>query len=426
MIQIQQLTLLILVSGGSLLAGDAQLIPNPDQSFPASIEDTAKLVDQLVKDSKRLEIKRPSDPASPLRLAEEYAAWIAGDVKEFTEVMVKIILLHVQAGNEVDALYLAERLPGSGRLQSHAALALHLADEGKKEQSIQQQEEAERWLFQGSGVILQKALLNLLIAARLTEQQDRISSHKDKLTEINQVELDIAFIQRGLYQPQNSAEGQARMLALEARGVEELKARYMMATADAHLAKGNTTEGEKCFDEAGKWASSNGLAHEYRVMLDLAKLAHKYKLKERSEKCLSIYLQACDRFAMAAEWRAPYVIAAVELLLEWDRKDQALKWLKSARDGAGKVYIVDAAESHVSTARMVEKLDGPDTADAVVMSALRTGLLHPHPRVKGRAAVSACIYYHEMGRAVPEAVIKLLQKSREAPGIEQTPSKNGN
>lgn len=409
-----------------MLAGDAPLIPSPNQNFPTTIEDTAKLVDQLVKDSKRLEINRPSDPASPLRLAEEYAAWIAGDVKEYTEVMVKIILLHVEAGDDIDALYLAERLPGSGRLQSHAALALHLADEGKKEQSIQQQEEAERWLFQGSGVILQKALLNLLIAARITEQQDRIIKHKDKLTEINQIELDIAYIERGLNKPQSSQEGEAKMVALEARGVEELKARFMMANADAQLAKGNTAEGEKCFDQAGKWASSNGLAHEYRVMLDLAKLANKFKMKERAEKCLTIYLQACDRFSMAAEWRAPYVVAAVEVLLEWDRKDQAIKWLKSARDGASKVYIVDAAESHISTARIVERLEGPAAADTVVLSALRTGLLHPHPRVKGRAAVNACIYYHEMARAVPEAVIKLLQKTREAPESEQTHLKSGN
>lgn len=389
----------------SLAAPAAQTTPE----VPATLEESIKIVEAMVQDSKRLEVKRLSDPTSALRIAEEYAAWIAGDVSEYADVMVTIIKRHMAAGQPVDASYLTERLPGTGSLQAHAALARHFAEKGRDAESITHQKEAETRLSQSSGQTLQKVLIDLLTAARLTDQTAFYEMHMGKMADITKLEVDLVCLQTGHDKTPGSEEAMKRVGEMQSKGVDELKARYMMAVSAAHLAKGNKKEGEVCFDEAGKHATARGLTHEYRVLLDLARLANKHGMKERAEKSMSIYLRACERFTKSAEWRAAYLTGAAETLLEWGRAEDAEKWLKSAREGASEVFVAYATEAHLSTAPLVEKMESREVADALVLEALRAGLVHPHRRAKGRAAVQTCLYYHDRGRSLPEPVLKLLR-----------------
>jgi tetratricopeptide (TPR) repeat protein len=393
----------------SLAAPAAQTTPVAGPEVPATLEESIKIVEALVQDSKRLEVKRLSDPTSPLRIAEEYAAWIAGDVSEYADVMVTIIKRHMAAGQPVDASYLTERLPGTGSLQAHAALARHFAEKGRDAESITHQKEAETRLSQSSGQTLQKVLIDLLTAARLTDQTAFYEMHIGKMADITKLEVDLVCLQTGHDKTPGSEEAMKRVGEMQSKGVDELKARYMMAVSAAHLAKGNKEEGEVCFDEAGKHATARGLTHEYRVLLDLARLANKHGMIERAEKSMSIYLRACERFTKSAEWRAAYLTGAAETLLEWGRAEDAEKWLKSAREGASEVFVAYATEAHLSTAPLVEKMESREVADALVLEALRAGLVHPHRRAKGRAAVQTCLYYHDRGRSLPEPVLKLLR-----------------
>lgn len=392
----------------------------------SGLENTAKLVDFLIQDSKRHEVIRPSDPASPLRIAEEYAAWIAGDVSEYADVMVTIIQRHIQVDQKVDAIYLTERLPGSGRLQAHALLARYFAEKGKKEESIAQQKEAELRITEGSDQTQQKVLINLMVAARLSGNVELIETNKKLMSDITALEVDLICLQLGNEKTPSKPDAVKRLSQINSKGVDELKARYMLEVSSALFINGNVQDAEACFDEAGQHATARGLAHEYRVLLDLARLAKKHQQKERAEKSMTLYLKACDRFVKTAEWRASYLCAAAETLIDWGRREEAEKWFKSARDGASEVYVIDAMKAHLDTVALVGKIQSKEAADTVVLEALKAGLSHPHRRAKGRAAVLTCLHYNDCGRQIPAPVLKLLRAtsadSVESPNANDKPT----
>jgi hypothetical protein len=384
---------------------------------PSTPAETEKTIEALVADSQRHAVQRPSDPQSPLRLAEQYAAWIAGDATEYAQVMVGLVMEHIQQGQTVDATYLMDHhLPGSGRLQAHAKLARHHAEKGQLEEARQQQAEAEKWLHQANGEALQRVLLDLLFAAKITDNSALLERLKGQLTEVSQYELEILSIKQGLQPPAAEFSSVSeRLKGIQAKGVEELKARYCLALAEVYFKTQQEEKALVAFDAAGAFACSNGLAHEYHVLLDLAQLAQNRQQPARAKKCLNLYLTAVDKFPAAAEWRTPYITEAVTLMNEWGQKEQAAAWLKTARENAAKVHYTEAAQAHLSTAQLVEKLEGPEAADAVALTALRTGLAHPHQRIKGRASVQTCLYYHRQQRAVPASILQALQKAADTP-----------
>ncbi|HAL71115.1 MAG TPA: hypothetical protein DCP71_05005 [Verrucomicrobiales bacterium] len=155
-------------------------------------------------------------------------------------------------------------------------------------------------------------------------------------------------------------------------------------------------------------AMERGLPTAQRVLLDLARAAHTGGQSQLANKSMNLFLKCCEAYSDNAEWKAPFLAAAAEILIEWKRLDEARAWLKAAEATIPKIFVMDAPAAMLAIARQRVKLDGPESAEPLLLAAARAGRSHTHPRFLAETAVRICLHAEAVSSPISAEVTGIL------------------
>lgn len=385
-------------------------------SSTATPAETAALVESLVQESQKHKVARETNPSDPLWLAEQSAAALAEDTALFNDAMLEIILGYARQAKIKDSAYLADQLPGHGTAQAQAGLALFYAEKNDRERAGGHLKAAMEKVTLAQGQIAEKIRVLCAETLYLLGREKETGPLELRLGELQLLELETWLQKQELRPALTLKQAQSSLDALKERGVDPLRARFLLACAERQLRSGNRAAGLEILPEIGKVAMRDGLPTGHRVLLDLARVAYSSGATNEAEKALSLFLKAVGGYANEVEWKASYLADAADLMLDWKREDQARLWLKEAESGLPKVYVLDVVKPTLAVARSSERLAGPAEGDRLALQAARAGMAHPHPRAQGATSTQVCLFYAEVGRALPMEVRKALHLSAEGDG----------
>ncbi len=403
-----------LFAGGLLaLAGAAGAQEKP--SSPATVQGSQSLLDQIIRDSQKHAYTRRTGPEHVLRQAEAQAAGLAGDIAEYNDWMVEIILRWTRAGEAGEASYLADNLPGSGPARAHLEIAAVLIQEGRRPAAGEHLKKARETIEQARGrkaEILRTRQAELLYRIGQKAEADTVAKALGGLASL---ELEARLQALELGGALTLAEAQARLAQCEERGVDKVRASFLLACAARQLRAGHQAAGMELLREAGRLSTRDGLPSAQHLLVEVAGTAYAAGEFAEADKAIKLYLEIVKTYADAADWKVPYIADALELLHSWKGREPLIQgWLKAAEASLPKVFILDAPRSILALARVAEKVGGPAEADRLVLLAARAGAGNQHPRGRAAAAVQICLYYADAGRPVPAAAAAIMNSQPEA------------
>ncbi len=399
-----------------LLAGGAALLVICAQAEQtATIQQSETLLDQIIADSQKHAFKRTTDARHPLRLAESRAAGTAGDLSEYSELMIEIITRWAKIGEFAEAAYLADNLPASGPASAHLEIAWVLLEKGKREKAAEHAGKSLETLEQARG---RKAELLRTRYCELLYSLGRESEAKTeelRLSELAKLELE-ARLQSLQSKPALSLQqAQARMAQCEDRGVDRVRATFLLGCANRQLSDGNQKAGLELLQEVGRLSTRDGLPSAQRMLIELARSAYAGGEFKEADKAIKLFLEIIKTYADAADWKAPYLAEALDVLIDWKGRDKQVNdWLKVGEAGLSKVFVMEAPKSALALARVAQRAAGFVEADRLVMLAAKAGRSHPHPRAQATSAVLVCLFYSDAGRAIPADILKVINPQTEA------------
>ncbi len=397
------------LASGLMLSGITPFSSSGQETSAASsLTDTDALVARLVEESQKHKVARKSDPKDPVWQAESYASGLADEVSLYNEWMLKVILKYAERGDLAEAAYVSDQLPGAGSALAHAELAVIHARKTEKSEAERHIQAAKDASSSVSRLFLSKVLARCALALKLLKLDTEAVSLLSQVEELELLDLDTALQQEGLAQHLTLAQAQARLDQMTARGSDEAKCHFLLACAEQHLKSGKSELGLPFLEAVSNLSSKNGLPTAQHVLIDVARLHWMSGQTQEAKKTLSFFLQCCERYADAAEWKAPFISDAVSLLLDWKQPDEARVWLKLAETSLPKVYVLDSPQAVLAVGRQLARLDGAEVRDRFAVMAAQAGLQHPHPRSRASAAVQIALYYAELGASIPASVTKIL------------------
>lgn len=393
----------------------AQAQGQPVAPGAPSIQQSQVLLDQIIADSQKHAYRRTTEPGHPLRLAESMAAGVAGDLSEYNDLMIEVILRWAKAGEYSEAAYLADNLPASGPARAHLEIAWVLYKAGKRDEASAHLQKSLETMEQARGrkaEVLRTRYLELLYAL---DRGAEAKAMETRLGGLALLELESRLQSLQIRPALNLAQAQARLDVCEDRGVDRVRASFLIGCADRQLRDGNQKAGLELLQEAGRLATRDGLPSAQRVLLDLARTAYAGGEFKEADKAVKLFLEIVKTYADAADWKAPYIAEALDLLVTWKGREKLVNdWLKVAEAGLSKVFILEAPKSILAVARVAERLNGATEGDRLSLQAARAGKAHPHPRAQAAAAVLVCLFYADAGRAIPADVLKIINPQMEA------------
>lgn len=399
-----------LIAGG---AGMFLMCAEAQQS--ATIQQSQTLLDQIITDSQKNAFHRTTDSGHPLRLAESLAASVAGDLSEYNDLMVEIIARWAKSGEFAEAEYLADNLPASGPARAQLEIAWVLFRDGKREKAAEHLKRSLETMDQARG---RKAEVLRTRYCELLYSLDRVAearSMESRLSELARLELDARLQRLQLNPALDLAQAQQRLAQCEDRGVDRVRAAFLLGCADRQLRDGNQKAGLELLQEVGRLATRDGLPSAQRVLVDLARTAHAGGEFKEADKAIKLYLEIVKKYADAADWKAPYLAEALDVIVDWKgREKQVNEWLKVAETWLPKVFVLEAPKSALALARVAERVAGTAESDRLVMMAAKAGRSHPHPRAQANAAVLVCLFYTDAGRAIPADIRTIINPQAEA------------
>lgn len=372
-------------------------------------ESSDDLVARLVQESQKHAIPRNLSPTDPLFQAESYAAGLAADVSEFNVWMIEIIKAYANRGDFNSAAYLAKRLPGSGNGLAHAEIAALLAaSPGRQSEAESYLKVARKELNQVSGLPAELMRARCALALYYLGRESEAMSLEAELGKLELLSLNTRLHEANLLPAISLLDAKRLLVTLTEQGNDERQARFLLACAQQHFKKGSPELAKPFLEEIGTMAMERGLPTAQRVLLDLARTAHAGGQALLANKSMNLFLKCCEGYSDNAEWKAPFLAAAAEILIEWKRLDEARAWLKAAEATIPKIFVMDAPAAMLAIARQRAKLDGPDSAEPLLLASARAGRSHSHPRFLAETAVRICLHAEAVSTPVSAEVTGIL------------------
>jgi hypothetical protein len=380
---------------------------------------TEQLVMQLVEDSQKHKVERVLVGDDALHQAELACVLLASDVSSYTEHLGEVQAACLKAGRLEDALLLAAKMRELGNEAGLTQIMLAHAHAGRVQEAMAAREELRKHLPRLTTHRRQRAERDMVLTTGLIgEGEADVSLLKELLPE-DSLEVEAEWIQVGKRKaPQTEVAVLGR---IKKTPVSPLAGgRYAIACADHMLGNKNAhAEGIKVVDLAGKICVETPHVTAHRLLIDLARCARGHGLVEAGNKAMSLFLKACAGYSTKSEWKAGYLAEAAVLLHEWKEDELALKAMSDAREALKEVFVADVARELLATARAAHTLGQKPERDQAALDALRSASVHPHPRVRGDAAVAACLFYASLNESIPQPVREALRKVHE--GAPATP-----
>jgi hypothetical protein len=380
---------------------------------------TEQLVMQLVEDSQKHKVERVLKGDDALHQAELACVLLASDVSSYTEHLGEVQAACLKAGRLEDALLLAAKMRELGNESGLTQIMLAHAHAGRVQEAIAAREELRKHLPRLTTHRRQRAERDMVLTTGLIgEGEVDVSLLKDLLPE-DSLEVEAEWIQAGKRKaPQTEA---AVLDRIKKTPVSPLAGgRYAIACADQMMGGKDThAEGVKVVDLAGKICVETPHVTAHRLLIDLARCARGHGLVEAGNKAINLFLKACAAYSAESEWKPGYLAEAAALLHEWNEDELALKALADARESLKRVFVADVARELLATARAAHTLGQKTERDQAALDALRSACMHPHPRVRGDAAVAVCLFYASLNESIPQPVREALRKVHE--GAPATP-----
>lgn len=385
------------------------------QSPSGTVQQSQALLDQIIADSQKHAYLRTTQANHPLRVAEAIAAGAAGDLGEYNDLMIEVITRWARAGELSEAGYLAENLPAEGSARAHLEIAFAQFHNGHRDLAATHAAKALETIEQARGrkaELLRTRYAELLYVLNRADEAKVVES---RLSDLAQLELEAKLQVLKVRPVLNLTQAKERMARCEDRGVDRVRTAFLLGCADQQLREGHQKEGLELLQEAGRLATRDGLPSAQRALVDLARIAHAGGEFKEADKAIKLYLEILKTYAEAADWKAPYLAEALDLLLDWKgREDLVREWLKVAEAGLAKLFILDVPKSTLALARIADRLEGAMEGDRLVMQAARAGRSHPHPRAQASAGVQICLHYADLGREIPVEILKVINPQMEA------------
>ncbi len=382
-------------------------------------DNTEVLVKQLVEDSQKHKVKRVLKDDDALHQAELACVLLASDVSSYTDHLAEVQAACLKAGRMQDAQLLAATMSKLGNELGSSQIMLAQARTGQFEEARRHMESLRKNLPRLTSYRRQSAERDMVLATGLMAEQEPDVSLLESLLPEHSLEVEAEWIQAGKRKaPQTEA---AVLERIKKTPVSPLAGGlYAIACADHLLGDKNThAEGAKVVDLAGKICVETPHVTAHRLLIDLARCARGHDLVEAGNKALSLFLKACAGYAAKSEWKPGYLAEAAVLLHEWNEEALALKAIADAREALKQVFVADVARELLATARAANTLGQKPERDQAALDALRSATVHPHPRVRGDAAVAVCLLYASLNESIPQPVREALRKIHE--GAPATP-----
>jgi hypothetical protein len=374
----------------------------------AAVQEADALIARLVADSQQHRVQRKQDPADPLRRAENAAVGLAGDVTEYSRWMVEIIRRYAERGDENEADYLADQLPGTGSALAWVELAQLAANKGKRERAEQCLIKLMGCLGSLSGQRAEEVYGRWAETLYVLDRNEEALAKAKMLSEVELLELDARLQAQGKAPLLNLEEAQARAQECRAKGVDRVRAQFLLSCAQHQFRKGSHAVALTILPEVGRLATSEGLPTAQRELIDLAKTAWNAGETAEAQKAMNVFFKCAELFPDGMEWKTIYLSEAALVLHDWKKADAVDAWLAKAEAGLPKVFVLDAPRAILALAKVREKVKGILEGDRLAMAAARAGMRHPHPAAQAAAAVRICLYYADAKRPIPEAAWTIL------------------
>ena len=391
------------------------VMPLAAQEGAVEIQKSQALLDQIITGSQKHAYQRQTAAGHPLRVAESIAAGAAGDLSEYNDLMVGIVTRWAKAGEITEATYLADNLPASGPARAFLEIAAELLQAGRKSEAEVPMTRALESIGQARGrklELLQTRRAELLYKLGHREEAAKIEA---SLSELGQLEIATRVQSLPDSPLLDLAQAMKRMERCEDRGVDRIRAAFLIACADHQYREKHPEAGLAMLQEAGRLATRDGLPSAQEVLVDLARTAHAHGEVKEAEKATRVQLEIIKGYANAASWKAPSLASVLDLLVTWGGHDKLVAdWLKAGEQSLAEVFIMDAPRSMLALARIAERVKGPAEGDRLALAAAKAARTHPHPRAQASAGVLVCLYYADLGRAIPAEILKVINPQQEA------------
>lgn len=378
------------------------------------VGETDALVAELVQESQAHKVERKGDPADPLYQAETFAKMLASDPDEMGLEQRWIAAEYCKQKRWDEALALVNEMAAGHGPVALAEIALAAASAGETELAATLLTKAEEraWVCSSGG---QKDQLRLHAAktwARIGKSE-KAREQADLLPVAVRAELDAVtpLFQDAPMQDTAKLEALSKEGGLSPAGIS----RVALASAERQLKAGHREEGLKLLDLTGQFSTATLDASAHFTLAGLARLAKANREPDIAEKARQRLITAARSYSDEAEWKAGHLVEAAKLSLEFGKNDEAEALVAEAALTAPKVFMLFAPEAWIAVARGRLLLGQTQDSEAATVNALRAGLMHPHHRARGMAAVSTCLFYAREKRPIPAAVTKLLEEISTAP-----------
>jgi hypothetical protein len=396
----------------------ASLLPAllPADDADKERKQTEEIVRQLVEDSQKHNKERVMKEEDALHQAELACVMLATDVSSYTDHLGEVQTACLKAGRIEDARLLAAKMSELGNDSGISSLLVAHARDGRTKEAWETLEQLKKNMPRLTTHRRQMAARQLTLSLGLlmdgepdiSRMQDHVTA-QDLLPE-HLLEIEAEWIQSGRKPtPKTVAEVLAR---IQKTPVSPLAGGcYAIACADRLLADTKTrAEGAATVVQAGKICLETPHVTAHRLLLDLARVAWRHEARDDARKAMSLFLKLCAGYAAKAEWKAGYLADAAVLLHEWQETELASKAMIDAREALKTVFVADVGRELVATARAAHLLGQHDQRDRAALDALRSATVHPHPRVRGDAAVAVCLLYASLNELLPPPVREALRK----------------
>ena len=399
----------VLLAGGlalSLLAASAQT-------------PTEELVKRLVEDSQKHKIERVLKEDDALHQAELACVLMASDVSSYTDHLGEVQAACLKAGRLDDAQLLASKMSLLGNETGTSQLMVAQARAGRFEEARRVLENLRTNLPRLSSYRRQSAERDIALAEGLMSEKEPTDPLLEPLLPEHSLEVEAEWILAG---KKSAPLAESAVLArIKKVPVSPLAGgKYAIACATMLLKNAESkAEGGKVLTLAGKICLETPHANAHRLLLDVARCAYDHDLKPDATKAMSFFLKLCAGYSAKSEWKAGYLADAAILLHEWKEDELAAKARQDAHAALKEVFVADVARELVATARAAHVLGLTAERDQGALDALHSARVHPHPRVRGDAAVAVCLLYASLNESIPQPVRDALRKIQE--GAPATP-----
>ena len=372
-------------------------------------EEVPGFFEKLIGDSQKHAYQRKTSAEHPLRKAELCADGLGGDLETLGEAQLEVVKGWVREGQWEEAEWLASRMVGPAKPRVHAVLSLESARAGRKDQASEQLKLAQGNLHQAKGVVAEQIRGIFAEVKSLLGEEQEVEKFLGLLGEVEKLEVETRLLNLDSGRQWTLQEAEERLSKInEKLTTNRLAAQFLVGCAGRQLRAGNMEEGLRLVHGAGKLATAEGLPSDQRVLVSVAKNLWDAGDKPAARKAMNVFLACVGRWSDEGDWKAPFLSEGLEVLLEWGDRETVVAWMKTAREGLPKVYVLDNAKSALAVAGIAEKLDGPEAGDELALQGARAGMVHPHERGRASTGVLVCLYYAKVGRAVPGSIWEVI------------------